>query len=74
MNKLTLILNNGKHAVYLDKFISTKYESKMKVKNIAIFWNFRNVLKGANDSINTVTGGVNVDPSTFKEEGIGRLT
>ena len=35
-----LKVSNGKHAVYLDKFISTKYESKMNVKNIAIFWNF----------------------------------
>ena len=51
MNKLTLLLNNGKHAVYLDKFIRTKYECKMYVKNIAIYWKFKNVLKGANDTI-----------------------
>ena len=67
MNKLSLILDTGKHAVYLDKFITTKYDSKMYVKNIGVYWKFKNVLKGANDSINTITGGVNVDPITFEE-------
>ena len=67
MNKLSLILDAGKHAVYLDKFITTRYDSKMYVKNIGVYWKFKNVLKGANDSINTITGGVNVDLITFEE-------
>ena len=67
MKKISLILDTGKHAVYLDKFITTKYDSKMYVKNIGVHWKFKNVLKGANDSINTITGGVNIYPITFKE-------
>ena len=67
MNKISLILDTGKHAVCLDKFITTKYDSKMSVKNIGVYWKFKNVLKSANDSINTITGGVNADPITSKE-------
>ena len=67
MNKISLILDTGKHAVYLDKFITTRYDSKMYVKNIGVYWKFKNVLKCANDSINTITGGVNIDPITFEE-------
>ena len=67
MNKLSLILDAGKHAVYLDRFITTRYDSKMHVKNIGVYWKFKNVLKNVNDSINTITGGVNIDPITFGE-------
>ena len=67
MNKLSLILDAGKHAVHLDKFITNKYDSKMYVRNICVYWKFKNVLKGANDSINTITSGVNVSPITFGE-------
>ena len=67
MNQLSLILDTGKHTVYLDKFITTRYDSKMYVKNIGVYWKFKNVLKGVNDSINTVTGFVNVTPTTFKK-------
>ena len=55
MNKLSLILDTGKHAVYLDRFITTRYDSKIHVKNISIYWKFKNVLKNANDSITGVT-------------------
>ena len=67
MNKLSLILDAGKHAVYFDKFITTRYDSKVYVRNIGVYWKFKNVLKGVNDSINTITGGVNVDLITFGE-------
>ena len=67
MNKISLILDTGKHAVYLDKFITTRYDSKMYVKNIGVYWKFKNILKGANDSINTVSGFVNIDPIMFEE-------
>ena len=60
-------LDAGKHTVYLDKFVTTRCDAKMYVKNIGVYWKFRNVLKGANDSINTITGGVNIDPITFGE-------
>ena len=59
MNKISLILDTGKHAVFRDKFI--------KFKNIGVYWKFKNVLKGANDRINTVSGFVNIDPITFEE-------
>ena len=67
MNKISLILDTGKHAVYFDKFITTRYDSKIYVKNIGVYWKFKNILKGVNNSINTITGGVNVDPITFEE-------
>ena len=57
MNKLSLNLNTGKQAVYLDRFITTKYESRLRVKNIGIFWKFKNVLKNVNDKITGVTLG-----------------
>ena len=57
MNKLSLNLETGKHAVYLERFITTRYESKLRVKNIGIFWKFKNVLKNANDKITGVTFG-----------------
>ena len=67
MNKLSLILDAGKHAVYLDKFITTRYDSKVYVRNIDVYWKIKNVLKNTNDSINTITGGVNLDPIMFGE-------
>ena len=57
MNKLSLNLKTGKHFVYLERFITTKYESKLRVKNICIFGEFKNVLKNANDKITGVTFG-----------------
>ena len=55
MNKLSLNLGTGNHTVYLEKFITTRYESRLRVRNIGVFWNFKNVLKGANDKISGVT-------------------
>ena len=40
---------------------------QMHIKNIGVYWKFKNVLKGVNDNINIITGGVNVDPITFGE-------
>ena len=57
MNKLPLILDTGKHTVYLDRFITTRYDSKMYVKNIGIYWKFKNILKNVNDTITGVTFG-----------------
>ena len=55
MNKLPLSLETVKHFVYLERFISTKYGAKIRVKNIGILWKFKNVLTGANDTITGVT-------------------
>ena len=52
MNKLSLLLDSGKNEVYLDGLIRTKPNSKMKVKNAAVYWNFKNVTKNFNDTIN----------------------
>ena len=57
MNKLSLNLDTGKHFVYLERLITTRYESRLCVKNIDIFWKFKNVLKNANDKITGVTFG-----------------
>ena len=57
MNKLSLNLGTGNHAIYLEKFIAltSRYESRIRVRNIGVFWNLKNVLKGANDKISGVT-------------------
>ena len=61
MHKLSLALTNGKNTVYLDKFIRTRYGSKMRIWSVGVFWKFKNVLKNINDSItvgsSTVTFG-----------------
>ena len=43
MKKLSLLLDSGKNEVYLDRFIRTKPNTKMKVKNATVYWNFKNV-------------------------------
>ena len=57
MHKFTLNLKTGKHFVYPERFVKTKYESKLHVKNICIFWRFKNVLKNTNDKITGITFG-----------------
>ena len=57
MYKLTLNLKTGEHFVYPERFVKMKYESKLHVKNICIFWRFKNVLKNANDKITGITFG-----------------
>ena len=57
MHKLTLNLKTGKHFVYPERFVKMKYESKLHVKNICIFWRFKNILKNANDKITGITFG-----------------
>ena len=55
MNKLTLNHDTGRHFVYFEIFISTKYGAKIPVKNIGINWLFKNVLTCAKDTISGVT-------------------
>ena len=55
MKKLSLLLGGGKNEVYLDRFIRTRSDSKMEVRNVTVYWNFKNVTKGVNDSV-TLTG------------------
>ena len=51
MKKLSLLLDSGKNEIYLDGFIRTKLNAKMKVKNAAVYWNFKNVTKNFNDTV-----------------------
>ena len=55
MKKLSLLLDNGKNEVYLDGFIRTRPNSKMKVRNAAFYWNFRNITKNFNDTVTLTT-------------------
>ena len=43
MKKVSLLLDNGKNEIYLDGFIRTKPTAKMRVKNVAVYWNHKNV-------------------------------
>ena len=45
-----MLLDSGKNDVYLDRFVRTRSDSKMEVRNVAVYWNFRNV-KNFNDTI-----------------------
>ena len=51
MKKLSLLLENGKNDIYLDGFVHTKPNSKMRVKNVAVYWNFKNVTENSNDTV-----------------------
>ena len=51
MKKVSLLLDSGKNEVYLDRFINTRTDSKMEVRNAAVCWNFKNIIKSVNDTI-----------------------
>ena len=46
MKKLSLFLETGKNEIYLDRFIRTNVNSKMKIKNATVYWNFKNIMEG----------------------------
>ena len=46
MKKLSLFLENGKNEIYLDGFVRTKINSKMKIRNATVYWNFKNITEG----------------------------
>ena len=62
MKKLSLLLDNGKNEIYFDGFIRTKPNTKMKVKNAAVYWSFKNVTKNFNDTVTLTSKTV-----TFEE-------
>ena len=43
LKKLSLLLNSGKNEIYLGGFVHTKPNAKAKIKNLTIYWNFKNV-------------------------------
>ena len=62
--KLSLLLDSGKNEVYLDGFIRTRTNSKIKVRNVAVYWNFRNITKNFNNTVTLTATSKNV---TFEE-------
>ena len=60
MKKLSLLLNSGKNEVYLDGFIRTGTDSKMEVRNAAVYWNFRNITKNFNDPVTLTSTSKNI--------------
>ena len=54
MKELSLFLENGKNEIYLDGFVRTKVNSKMKIRNATIYWNFKNIFEG-NYNNNVIT-------------------
>ena len=51
MKKLSLLLGSGKNEVYLERFINTRTDSRMEVRNAAVYWNFRNITKNFNNTV-----------------------
>ena len=64
MKKLSLLLDSGKNKVYLERFVRTRSDSKMEVRNVAVYWNFRNIIKNFNDTITLMATPKDV---TFEE-------
>ena len=46
MKKLSLFLENGKNEICLDGFVRTKINSKVKIRNASVYWNFKNITEG----------------------------
>ena len=62
MMNLSLLLDSGKNEVYLERFINTRVDSKMEVRNAAVYWNFRKITKNFNDTVTLTSKDV-----TFEE-------
>ena len=64
MKKLSLLLDNGKNEIYLDGFIRTKPNARMRVRNVAVYWNHKN-LTGVNNVVTITSNPPKI--ITFKE-------
>ena len=42
-------METGKNEIYLDGFIRTEPNSKIKIKNASVYWNYQNVTGSSND-------------------------
>ena len=49
MRKLSVFLKTGKNKIYLDGFVNTKPNSKMRIKNASVYWNYQNITGSSND-------------------------
>ena len=54
MKKLSLFLENGKNEIYLDGLVRTKPNSKMRIRNATVYWNFKNIIGGYNNVVTSV--------------------
>ena len=54
MKKLSLFLESGKNEIYLDGFVRSKINSRMKIRNASVYWNFKNITEGLNNN-NVIT-------------------
>ena len=50
-----LSLDTGKHEIFLQRCITTKYGEKIHVKNISVLWKYKNILTNDNDLIKFIT-------------------
>ena len=48
MRKLSVFLESGKNVIYLDGFIRTEPNSKLKIKNASVYWNYQNITGTSN--------------------------
>ena len=55
MDKLMLSLDTGKHDIFLQRCITTKYGEKIHVKNISVLWKYKNILTNDNNLIKFIT-------------------
>ena len=46
-----LSLDTGKHDIFLQRCITTKYGEKIHVKNISVLWKYKNILNNKNNLI-----------------------
>lgn len=54
MYKLTHLINNGRHDVYLDGVITTTIESMITIRNAAVYWNYKNIFTNVNNKVNNI--------------------
>ena len=50
-----LSLDTGKHDIFLQRCITTKYREKIHVKNISVLWKYKNILANDNNLIKFIT-------------------
>ena len=50
-----LSLDTGKHDIFLQRCITTKYREKIHVENISVLWKYKNIVTNDNDLIKFIT-------------------
>ena len=73
MDKLMLSLDTGKHDIFLQRCITTKYGEKIHVKNISVLWKYKNILTNDNNLIKFITVPDHLQRALHSKKGTGRL-